>query len=204
MDFKERDDGKAVSTVSIRMKARVCYCTRNGRSTVGQKLPDDWEKQLDDFLTFCKQIIVENNFTEDLIFNIWTKFHYHLIFHQPDRRRSRSKIIRRQNCRGLYAAADYTMFFFYSKKRALRIIRRCGLYTGKYEPSGSRASGNRFIIPRLTFSSSQLKELPLIQQHRSFHSQRFELYESGVDVSNPTATAKRCITQNLSLRRHCL
>ncbi|GFV12942.1 uncharacterized protein TNCV_3174771 [Trichonephila clavipes] len=45
--LKERDDGKAVSTVSIRMKARVI--ARNGRSTVGQKLPDDWEKQLDDF-----------------------------------------------------------------------------------------------------------------------------------------------------------
>ncbi|GFU86480.1 uncharacterized protein TNCV_1418321 [Trichonephila clavipes] len=27
--LKERDDGKAVSTVNIRMKARVCYCTRN-------------------------------------------------------------------------------------------------------------------------------------------------------------------------------
>ncbi|GFW43154.1 hypothetical protein TNCV_2439461 [Trichonephila clavipes] len=40
------------------------------RSTVGQKLPDDWEKQSDDFLTFCKQLIVENNFTEDLIFNM--------------------------------------------------------------------------------------------------------------------------------------
>ncbi|GFX64140.1 hypothetical protein TNCV_2090381 [Trichonephila clavipes] len=54
--------------------------------------------------------------------------HYHLIFHQPDRRRSRSKIIPRQNCRGLYDV----LFFFYSKKRALRIIRRIGLYTGKY------------------------------------------------------------------------
>ncbi|GFY31570.1 HTH CENPB-type domain-containing protein [Trichonephila clavipes] len=40
------------------------------RSTVGQKLPDDWGKKSDDFLTFCKQIIVENNFTEDLIFNM--------------------------------------------------------------------------------------------------------------------------------------
>ncbi|GFV50434.1 hypothetical protein TNCV_626771 [Trichonephila clavipes] len=40
------------------------------RSAVGQKLPDDWEKQSDDFLTFCKQIIVENNFTEDLIFSM--------------------------------------------------------------------------------------------------------------------------------------
>ncbi|GFX37802.1 pogo transposable element with KRAB [Trichonephila clavipes] len=39
-------------------------------STVGQKLPDDWGKKSDDFLTFCKQIIVENNFTEDLIFNM--------------------------------------------------------------------------------------------------------------------------------------
>ncbi|GFU97518.1 HTH CENPB-type domain-containing protein [Trichonephila clavipes] len=38
------------------------------RSTVGLKLPDDWGKKPDDFLTFCKQIIVENNLTEDLIF----------------------------------------------------------------------------------------------------------------------------------------
>ncbi|GFT18144.1 pogo transposable element with KRAB domain [Trichonephila clavipes] len=91
--LKERDDGKAVSTVSIRMKARViaremnivnfsggptwCYrfMKRNNLvvrscSTVGQKLPDDWGKKSDDFLTFCKQIIVENNFTEDLIFNM--------------------------------------------------------------------------------------------------------------------------------------
>ncbi|GFW45265.1 pogo transposable element with KRAB domain [Trichonephila clavipes] len=40
------------------------------RSTVGQKLPDDWGKKSDNFLTSCKQIIVENNFTEDLIFNM--------------------------------------------------------------------------------------------------------------------------------------
>ncbi|GFS70291.1 pogo transposable element with KRAB domain [Trichonephila clavipes] len=91
--LKETDDGKAVSTVNIRMKARViaremnivnfsggptwCYrfMKRNNlvvrsRSTIGQKLPDDWGKKSDDFLTFCKQIIVENNFTEDLIFNM--------------------------------------------------------------------------------------------------------------------------------------
>ncbi|GFU30538.1 pogo transposable element with KRAB domain [Trichonephila clavipes] len=91
--LKERDDGKAVWTVSIRMKARViaremnivnfsggptwCYrfMKRNNlvvrsHSTVGQKLPDDWGKKSDDFLTFCRQIIVENNFTEDLIFNM--------------------------------------------------------------------------------------------------------------------------------------
>ncbi|GFY33078.1 pogo transposable element with KRAB domain [Trichonephila clavipes] len=91
--LKERDDGKAVSTVNIRMKAQViahemnivnfsgeptwCYrfMKRNNlvvrsRSMVGQKLPDDWGKKSDDFLTFCKQIIVENNFTEDLIFNM--------------------------------------------------------------------------------------------------------------------------------------
>ncbi|GFU89319.1 hypothetical protein TNCV_1783021 [Trichonephila clavipes] len=61
------------------------------RSTVGQKLPDDWGKKSDDFLTFCKQIIVENNFTEDLIFNM---DEVPLSFDIPpnqDRRRSRSK-----------------------------------------------------------------------------------------------------------------
>ncbi|GFV73560.1 pogo transposable element with KRAB domain [Trichonephila clavipes] len=52
--LKERDDGKL----------------SRHRSTAGQKLPDDWGKQSDDFLTFYKQIIVENNFTEDLIFNM--------------------------------------------------------------------------------------------------------------------------------------
>ncbi|GFS89117.1 hypothetical protein TNCV_1258681 [Trichonephila clavipes] len=99
------------------------YCTRNGRSTVGQKLPDDWEKQLDDFLTFCTQI-VENNFTEDLIFNM---DEVPLSFDIPPTRPSMFKeqdysppklprIICRQNCRGLYAAADYAMFFFTRKK----------------------------------------------------------------------------------------
>ncbi|GFU97735.1 pogo transposable element with KRAB [Trichonephila clavipes] len=72
--LKERDDGKAVSTVNIRMKARVCVIARKmnivnssggspwcyrfmkrnnlvvrSRSTVGQKLPDDWEKNLTTF-----------------------------------------------------------------------------------------------------------------------------------------------------------
>ncbi|GFW99757.1 pogo transposable element with KRAB [Trichonephila clavipes] len=71
--LKERDDGKAVSTVSIRMKARVIaremnivnfsgkptWCYRfmkekqfsrvRSRSTVGQKLPDDWGKNLTTF-----------------------------------------------------------------------------------------------------------------------------------------------------------
>ncbi|GFV49381.1 putative pogo transposable element, partial [Trichonephila clavipes] len=67
--LKERDDGKAVSTVSIRMKARVIaremnivnfsggptWCYRFieekqfSRSTVGQKLPDDWENNLTTF-----------------------------------------------------------------------------------------------------------------------------------------------------------
>ncbi|GFV55020.1 hypothetical protein TNCV_4457651 [Trichonephila clavipes] len=63
--LKERDDGKAVSTVSIRMKARVIAREMNivnfsggpvvlpvyeekqfSRSTVGQKLPDDWGKKI--------------------------------------------------------------------------------------------------------------------------------------------------------------
>ncbi|GFW08102.1 pogo transposable element with KRAB [Trichonephila clavipes] len=67
--LKERDDGKAVSTVNIRMKARVIaremnivnfsggptWCYRfmkrsnlvvRSRSTVVQKLPDDWGKNL--------------------------------------------------------------------------------------------------------------------------------------------------------------
>ena len=47
-------------------------------------------------------------------------------------------IIRRKNRRGLYSAADYATFFFIlfiRKKKALRIIRRCGLYTGKYAPT---------------------------------------------------------------------
>ncbi|GFT17196.1 hypothetical protein TNCV_4739071 [Trichonephila clavipes] len=63
----------------VNFSGRPTWCYRftkrnnlvvRSRSTVGQKLPDDWGKKSDNFLTFCKQIIVENNFTEDLIFNM--------------------------------------------------------------------------------------------------------------------------------------
>ncbi|GFV35830.1 pogo transposable element with KRAB domain [Trichonephila clavipes] len=88
--LKERDDGKAVSTVSIRMKARViaremnivnfsggttwCYRFMKRNNLVVQRSDRNYlmtgGKNLTTFLTFCKQIIVENNFTEDLIFNM--------------------------------------------------------------------------------------------------------------------------------------
>lgn len=101
-----RDGSSIVPNVSnIRMKAQLisremnignfsdgpmwCYwfMKRNNltvcsHSMVGQKLPDDCEKKSDDFLTFYKKIILKNNFTADLIFNM-TKFHYHLIYHLP-------------------------------------------------------------------------------------------------------------------------
>lgn len=46
-----------------KLAVRIC-------STVGQKLPDDWEKKVEDFLNFVKKIVIENNFTPNDIINM--------------------------------------------------------------------------------------------------------------------------------------
>lgn len=88
-----REAGRSISTVAIRMKARElaerqginnfyasptwCYkfmrrkkFSIRTRTTVGQKLPDDWEEKMDNFKTFVKNMIERENYPMDKIGNM--------------------------------------------------------------------------------------------------------------------------------------
>lgn len=91
--LSQRELGLSVSTVKIRCKARIwarelnienfrggaTWCYRfmkrkklsvRVRTTVGQELPENCEKKTEDFLSFTKNIIEENNFSSGEIFNM--------------------------------------------------------------------------------------------------------------------------------------
>lgn len=91
--LQEREKGLAVSTIKIRLKAKAmaremnldsfqggatwCYrfMRRNNlvvrhRTTVGQKLPDDWQEKSDCFLDFSRNLVAKFHFSSDQIFNM--------------------------------------------------------------------------------------------------------------------------------------
>lgn len=91
--LSQRDKGLPVSTVKVRLQAKMIaanmgmnefkagtnWCFRfmkrkklsvRARTTVGQKLPDDWEIKRSDFLKFTHEQIKENKFSTDQVINM--------------------------------------------------------------------------------------------------------------------------------------
>lgn len=90
----QRENNRAVSTVAIKAKARLLasemklddfkggsynwvykFMRRNNlsmraRTTVGQRLPDDWEKKLDDFREFVHKEISQHDLSPDDVINM--------------------------------------------------------------------------------------------------------------------------------------
>ena len=90
----QRESNRAVSTVAIKSKARLLaherkidgfiggsynwvykFMRRNNlsvraRTTVGQRLPEDWEQKVDDFRTFVHNEIIQHNLTPNDVINM--------------------------------------------------------------------------------------------------------------------------------------